>query len=454
MDKSGGLIQDSGDEARVLYNGGMAAKAILGVRGMHDILPDAIASWQRVEAAAAQLFFAYGYRQIRTPLVERLALFERQLGESTDVVQKEMYAFTDSLNDEKLALRPEATVSTIRALLAAGAHRAGVSRVWYSGAMFRHERPQKGRYRQFHQIGGEATGSDDPLVEAEQIILLARFWDALGIASQLKLTLNNLGDAVARARHREQLREYFYDCKCDWDAQAQLRLEKNPLRLLDDKNPEVQELAAAAPPLADFLDAQARDHVAQVKTYLDAHNIAYEDNPRLVRGLDYYNRTVFEWVLADGGGSQNAVCGGGRYDQLAETISAHAMAGCGFALGVERVLQLVEAADTMPKPPAADVYLAVLDASCHAYALAIAEDCRTHGIAVVQHLGTPQLGRQIKKAEALGVPRVVVVGTAEMQADCVKIKQIGGRGMDDGSSQQSVPRVQLIATLRAQLAAS
>lgn len=428
----------------------MAKTIIPAVRGMHDILPAATGLWQRVERAAHALFYRYGYREIRTPLVERLDLFERQLGESTDVVQKEMYAFTDSLNDEKLALRPEATVSTMRALLADGAHRAGVSRVWYGGAMFRHERPQKGRYRQFHQMGCEAVGSSDPLLETEQIILLARLWEELGIGERLKLTLNNLGDSAARARHRQLLQAYFYDSKKDWDELSRARLDKNPLRLLDDKNPEIQTLAAAAPLLAEQLDDDAKAHVQKVKDALVAHNIAFEEDPRLVRGLDYYNLTVFEWTLASEGSSQNAVCGGGRYDQLAETIGPHALAGCGFALGVERLVSLcMEAAEesktALPPAPAADCYLAVLDADCYDYAFAVAEECRAAGIGVFYATGAQALGKQIKKCEALNIPLLLVVGSSEKQQNCITIK---GLTSERAGTQQTAERAQLASVLQ------
>ncbi|MCH9705487.1 MAG: histidine--tRNA ligase [Proteobacteria bacterium] len=409
----------------------MNSALISAVRGMRDILPEQIGAWQRLEKTAATCFHSYGYRELRTPLVEQLELFTRQIGETTDVVQKEMYRFTDAANGEQVALRPEATVSTVRALLAAGKQRGGTVRVWYGGPMFRHERPQKGRYRQFHQLGAEALGSSDPTLDAEQIIMLARLWQVLGVHDKLRLDINNLGNRRERACHREKLTAYFQKHREALDEDARQRIESNPLRILDSKNPVTLEIAANAPALADELGADSQRHAEQVKEKLTAANVAFNENAHLVRGLDYYNLTVYEWSLADDGRRQNTVCGGGRYDGLAENIGGDAFPGCGFALGMERIIDILP-----PEAPAAlaDCFVALTDSGTAATAVAdrIAEDCRDRGLAVWRHVGGGNIGKQIKKADTMGIPLVIIIGADEIEGDYITVKRLL-----DGKQQQT-----------------
>lgn len=399
---------------------------------MRDILPENIGAWQRLEKTAAACFHHYGYGELRTPLVERLELFSRQLGESTDVVQKEMYRFTDAANDDEVALRPEATVSTVRALLAAGRQRSGTVRVWYGGAMFRHERPQKGRYRQFHQLGAEALGNVDAALDAEQILMLARLWRELGIAAALKLELNNLGSNAERARHREKLAAYFTAHLDALDEDAKRRVSANPLRILDSKNERTLQVVAGAPALADELGDESRRYVDAVREKLAAAGVAFEDNPALVRGLDYYNLTVYEWSVAGDERRQNTVCGGGRYDGLAESIGGAAFPGCGFALGMERVLELL----APQAAAAADCFLAFTATGgagdAERLADTVAERCRDDGLAVWRHVGGGNLARQLKRADAMGAALAIIVGDDECAGDYITIKRLA-----DGEQQRA-----------------
>ena len=405
----------------------MRSELIPAVRGMRDILPAQVGAWQRLEKTAAECFRLYGYGEIRTPIVERLELFNRQLGENTDLVQKEMYSFTDALNGDEVALRPEATVSAVRALLAADGGRGGgvrrvtrITRVWYGGPMFRHERPQKGRYRQFHQFGAEALGGADAAIDAEQILMLARLWRLLGIADKLSLDINNLGDAEERARHRQKLREYFLRYENDLDDDARRQLLTNPLRLLDNKNPKVTEIAAAAPRMRDELGEQSRRFAESLKEKLNAAGVCFSERDSLVRGLDYYNLTVFEWSLANDERRQNTICGGGRYDGLAEKIGGAAAPGCGFALGVERVLELLEEEATAPS----DCYLAITAPQCANFADKLAELCRDGGLSVWRHVGGGNVGRQLKKADTMRIPLALIVGDEEQDGNYVTLKHL------------------------------
>lgn len=405
---------------------------ISSVRGMRDILPEQIGCWQQLEKTAADCFRRYGYGELRTPLVERLELFSRQLGENTDMVQKEMYRFVDRANGDEVALRPEATVSTVRALLADDRQRGGTVRVWYGGPMFRHERPQKGRYRQFHQLGAEALGSTDPALDTEQIIMLARLWRELDIGDQLRLSINNLGSSAERARYRDQLADYFNRHADRLDSDARKRINTNPLRILDSKDPDTMTVAASAPRLAETLSDESRRHVETVKEKLAAAGIEFEEDPMLVRGLDYYNLTVYEWALAGDTRRQNTVCGGGRYDGLAEKIGGRPFPGCGFALGMERIV------DLMKPPPlaAADCFLAVTDGD-HATADTadrVAENCRDEGLSVWRHIGGGNLARQLKKADSMGTALVIIVGKDECAGGYITIKRLA-----DGAQQQINP---------------
>ncbi|MGU9950853.1 MAG: histidine--tRNA ligase [Gammaproteobacteria bacterium WSBS_2016_MAG_OTU1] len=393
---------------------------IPSIRGMRDLLPAETAQWRHVEAAAATCFANYGYGELRTPALERADLFRRQLGEDTDIVQKEMYAFTDVSGDE-LCLRPEATVPTVRAVMNAGLHRGGVARVWYGGQMFRRERPQKGRYRQFWQIGAEAIGGGDDAaaaIDAEQILMLARFWQALKIGDKLQLRINNLGAATERAAYRKQLTAYFRRHADKLDEAAQARIDSNPLRILDSKDEQTAQIAAEAPPLQKVLGDDSIRHVETVKAILTAAKIEFTEDPALVRGLDYYNLTVFEWVLKDDERRQNALCGGGRYDGLSEQIGGVALRGSGFALGLDRLISLL--GNLPPQQPDCFVVASGNDIYC----TQAAESMREAGLSVWQHGGGGNMARQLKKADAMNVSLVIIAGADEESAQTITIKRL------------------------------
>jgi histidyl-tRNA synthetase len=328
---------------------------ILGVKGMNDVLPDDAPLWELFENTVQSVLRSYGYQQIRTPIVEPTALFARGLGTVTDIVEKEMYSFTDSMNGDQLTLRPESTAGVVRAVLEHNLTYEGPKRLWYSGPMFRHERPQRGRYRQFHQIGAEAIGFSGPDIDAELIMMCQRLWDDLGL-SDIRLEINSIGDAEERNRHRADLIAYFEKHSDVLDAEAKRRLHTNPLRILDTKNPAMQELVNDAPKLLDYLGDESRAHFDGVQRLLNANNIRFTINPRLVRGMDYYNRTVFEWIT-DHLGSQGTVCGGGRYDPLVEIFGGKPTPAVGFAMGVERLLELMRANTASTSAGQCDVYL-------------------------------------------------------------------------------------------------
>ena len=365
------------------------SKTIQAVRGMNDLLPDAVARWQRIEAAARSVFAAYGYREIRLPLVERTELFARSIGNLTDIVEKEMYTFEDR-NGESLTLRPEGTAGCVRAGIENGLLHNQVQRLWYAGAMFRHERPQKGRYRQFHQIGVEAFGVGAPDLDAELILICARLWRALGIRG-LTLELNSLGTSETRAAYRRALVAYLERHRSALDEDSQRRLEKNPLRVLDSKNPAMQQIIHNAPSLTEYLDDASRAHFGRLCEYLTSAGMAYTLNPRLVRGLDYYTGTVFEWAT-DRLGAQSAVCAGGRYDGLVELLGGQATPAAGFALGLERLAELLalDVSETGDNQ-APQAYLAVLDEAVRSQALKLAESLRDRGWRIECHGGSGSL---------------------------------------------------------------
>jgi histidyl-tRNA synthetase len=394
----------------------MGNETIQAVRGMNDILPDEAGLWLWLDS--------YGYRNIRMPLVEPTALFKRAIGEVTDIVEKEMYSFEDSLNGDQLTLRPEGTASCVRAVLQHNLLYNAPQRLYYSGQMFRHERPQKGRYRQFHQIGVEALGFAGPDIDAEQILMCARLWKKLGIRD-VTLQINTLGDAAARLSHRAKLITYFEQHSELLDAEATRRLHSNPLRILDSKNPAMQELIAGAPKLMDELDVDALEHFAAVQATLTAHGVAFEINPRLVRGLDYYNRTVFEWVTTRLG-AQGTICAGGRYDGLVEQIGGKPAAAMGFAMGVERLLALLQD-DGMALPkPAVDVYVVHQGALASQLASYVSEQMRDAGLRVVMHCGGGSFKSQMKKADASGAVLAVVIGDDEARDKQVSVKPMQG----------------------------
>lgn len=399
----------------------MTKDKIAAVRGMNDLLPGDAPLWEAFEARAIAVLRRYGYQQIRTPIVENTALFARGIGEVTDIVEKEMYSFTDSLNGEQLTLRPEATASVVRACIEHNLLYEGPRRLWYMGPMFRHERPQRGRYRQFHQVGAEALGFAGPDVDAEQILMLRRLWDALGIGP-VRLEINSLGAADERARHRAALVAYFERHADALDGDARRRLHTNPLRILDSKNPALQPLVAGAPRILDYLGAGSLAHFERLQALLRAEGLAFAINPRLVRGLDYYNLTVYEWIT-DRLGAQGTICGGGRYDPLIEMLGGKPAPACGFAIGVERVIELLRETGQRPRA-GCDVYVLHQGGATVAAALRAAETLRDAGLDVILHAGEASLKSQMKRADASGAAYAVIVGEAEAADGVAAVKAL------------------------------
>lgn len=389
---------------------------------MNDILPEESHLWEFFEDNVRDWLHAYGYRAIRTPIIEKTDLFVRSIGAVTDIVEKEMYTFVDELNGESLALRPEGTASCVRAAIEHNLLYAGPQRLWYGGPMFRHERPQKGRYRQFHQIGVEALGFAGPDIDAEHIVMGARLWRRFGIDG-LELELNTLGSSEARARYRARLVKYLEQHRDVLDEDSQRRLHTNPLRVLDSKNPALQALIAAAPRLADDLDEESFRHFEALQAMLRAAGVSFRINPRLVRGLDYYNATVFEWTT-ERLGAQGTVCAGGRYDGLIEQIGGKAAPACGYAMGVERLLALLrdQAIEIVRAVP--DVYLVHQGEVADRFAEQVAERLRDGSLSVVLHCGGGSFKSQMKKADASGARYAVIVGDEEAQARQVTVKPL------------------------------
>jgi len=423
------------------------SNTLQAVRGMNDILPDEAELWLWFEAEVRDWLHSYGYRNIRMPLVEPTALFKRAIGEVTDIVEKEMYSFEDALNGDNLTLRPEGTASCVRAVLQHNLLYNAPQRLYYSGPMFRHERPQKGRYRQFHQYGVEALGFAGPDIDAEQILMCARLWRKLGLR-EVALQLNTLGDAASRHRHRVKLITFFEQHRDVLDADATRRLYTNPLRILDSKNPAMQELVAATPRLADELEDDALRHFDDVQAMLKRHDVAFEINPQLVRGLDYYNRTVFEWVTTRLG-AQGTICAGGRYDGLVGQISGGQVGGkpvpaTGFAMGVERLLALL-LEDGMALPKAeVDVYVVHQGELASRLAVRVAEQLRDDRLRVLLHCGGGSFKSQMKKADASGAVVAVVIGDDEAQANEVSVKPMQGGEQKRMSAQNLVAAVNQI----------
>lgn len=399
------------------------SKTIQPVRGMNDILPEQTALWQRVEAAARETFAAYGYGEIRLPAVEKTALFARSIGDATDIVEKEMYTFEDR-SGESLSLRPEGTAGCVRAGISNGLLYNQTQRLWYAGPMFRHERPQKGRYRQFHQLGLEAYGMAGPDIDAEVILVSARLWQKLGLTAGISLQLNSLGTPEARAVYREKLVAYFEQHQGSLDADSKRRLATNPLRILDSKNPAMQNIIADAPVLMDFLDAASREHFDVLRTMLDTCGISYTVNPRLVRGLDYYSRTVFEWVT-DKLGAQDAVCSGGRYDDLVELLGGQPTPAIGWALGLERLVALLEQ-QTQVAPANPDVFIITSGTAAKMNGLALAEQLRNAlpGLKLISHCGDGSFKSQFKKADKSGARFALILGEDEVSGQMVSIKPL------------------------------
>jgi histidyl-tRNA synthetase len=394
---------------------------IQSVRGMNDCLPEVTDTWQAFEAIVRHWLRRYGYREMRTPILEHTGLFKRAIGEVTDIVEKEMYTFVDELNGESLALRPEGTASSVRAVIQHNLLYDGGKRLWYAGPMFRHERPQKGRYRQFHQVGVEALGFVGPDTDAELIIMCADLWRELGITPSLQI--NTLGDYESRQRHRTKLIAYFEAHQDALDEDAKRRLHSNPLRILDSKNPAMQALNDAAPKLMDELDEAALAHFAALQTILHDNGIGYEINPRLVRGLDYYNRTVFEWVT-DQLGAQGTVCAGGRYDGLIEQLGGKPAPAAGFAMGIERLLALMETGSVQLATPVPDAYIVHAGEAAQAFAWKVAATLRGAGLDTVLHCGGGSFKSQMKKADASRARYALIIGDDEAAAQQVTLKPL------------------------------
>jgi histidyl-tRNA synthetase len=395
------------------------------LRGMNDVLPDEAPWWNRLESVTREVFSTYGYREIRVPLLERTQLFKRAIGEHTDIVEKEMFSFEDR-DGQSLALRPEATASIVRAAISNGLLHNQKHRLFTIGPMFRGERPQKGRYRQFYQVDAEAFGYSGPEVDAELILMTARMWQLLGI-SRVRLEINSLGTAEARARYRDLLREYFRGHYSQLDADSQRRLEGNPLRILDSKNADMAELIAAAPLLTDHLDDESKAHFERLKKLLEAGGVAYTVNPRLVRGLDYYSRTVFEWVT-DALGSQNAVCSGGRYDGLVTQLGGEATPAIGWAMGMERVILLMQELGCQVPVEQPDVYVVMAGESALARGLQLAESIRTAapGLKIETDLGGGSFKAQFKRADKSGAHVALVLGDDEVARGEASVKPLRG----------------------------
>ncbi|WP_115227146.1 histidine--tRNA ligase [Iodobacter fluviatilis] len=399
---------------------------IQGIRGMNDVLPDASPVWLYFEQVTRDWLAAYGYKNIRMPIVESTHLFVRGVGEHTDIVEKEMYSFEDKLNGEKLTLRPEGTAGCVRACIEHGLLYNQTQRLWYMGPMYRHERPQKGRYRQFHQIGVEAFGMATPDVDAEIVLMLADLWQRLGLKN-VSLEINSLGDKEERAAHREALIRYLEQFVDILDEDGKRRLYANPLRVLDTKNPALQEMAENAPKLSDFLGEESSQHFEGLKALLDVAGISYRVNPRLVRGLDYYNRTVFEWVTTDLG-SQGTIAGGGRYDTLVEMLGGKPCPAVGFGLGIERILLLIEEQAVVVPLAAPDAYIVHLGDAAGRLAFAAAQQLRTAGLKVVLHCGGGSFKSQFKKADASQARYAVVIGETEAETQSANLKTLNGEG--------------------------
>ncbi len=426
----------------------MMAEKLTAVKGMNDILPPDSARWEWLEEKVRTLMARYAYRNIRTPIVEPTPLFVRGLGEVTDIVEKEMYSFEDKLNGEALTLRPESTAGVVRAVVEHSMLYEGGKRLYYMGPMFRHERPQRGRYRQFHQIGAEALGFPGAEVDAELILLADALWKELGL-KDVQLELNSLGQPDERKQHRAALVAYFEAHSDVLDEEAKRRLHSNPLRLLDSKNPAMQSMLEAAPKLMDFLGDASLGHFDSVRAMLDANDVSYRINPRLVRGMDYYNLTVFEFVTQSLG-SQGTICGGGRYDYLIEQIGGKAAPAVGWALGVERVLELIKAQGSDIPVPLPDAYAVIPEASALPVALKVLQQLRAAGISVQMHSGlTPEgmgsMKSQFKKADGSGARFALIFGAAELEQGCVALKPLRGSANAGKTDTQTLHRLQEVA---------
>lgn len=416
------------------------------ITGMKDVLPDGSAQWEQLEEVVRQWLAAYGYRNIRTPVLEHTRLFARGIGEVTDIVEKEMYSFTDALNNEKLTLRPEMTAGIVRATIEHNLVYDRPQRVFSMGPVFRHEKPQRGRYRQFHQIDVEALGLKGPDVDAELIVMLARLWKTLGL-NDVRLELNSLGQAQERAKHREALVAYLEQHIDVLDEEGRRRMYTNPLRVLDTKNPAMQEMANGAPRLFDFLGEESRAHFSGVCERLEDADIAYTLNPRLVRGLDYYNLTVFEWVT-DQLGAQGTVCGGGRYDGLVELLGGKPTPAVGFAIGMERLLDLWSQSQPVADTPECHVYMIHQSEAAQRMSATLAEQLRDAGLRVIVHAGSSGFKSQFKRADASGAAVAVIIGEQEHMNNQVSIKWLRADLIENEVQQETIPANRLVDAIK------
>ena len=426
----------------------LVAEKLVAVKGMNDILPPDSARWEWLEEKVRTLMARYAYRNIRTPIVEPTPLFVRGLGSVTDIVEKEMYSFEDKLNGEALTLRPENTAGVVRAVTEHSMLYEGGKRLYYMGPMFRHERPQRGRYRQFHQIGAEALGFPGAELDVELILLADALWKELGL-KDVSLELNSLGQPDERQQHRSALIAYFEAHSDMLDEESKRRLHSNPLRLLDSKNPTMQAMLEAAPKLIDFLGEASLKHFNSVRTMLDANGVAYRINPRLVRGMDYYNLTVFEFVTTSLG-SQGTICGGGRYDYLIEQIGGKPAPAVGWALGVERVLELIKEQGNDVPVPAPDAYAVIPESSAVSVALKVLQQLRSAGISVQMHSGLSLDGMgsmksQFKKADGSGARFALIFAADELAQGCVALKPLRGTADGQQADTQTIQRLDDVA---------
>lgn len=413
------------------------AKNIQAIRGMHDILPEQSPRWQQLEDTVKSILAGYGYSEIRMPILEKTDLFCRSIGEVTDIVEKEMYSFEDR-NGDSLTLRPEGTASCVRACQENGLLHNQIQKLWYAGPMFRHERPQKGRYRQFHQIGVETFGLAGPDIDAELIFMTARLWKALGLDG-IRLEINSLGSSEARSVYREQLVEYLSAHEALLDEDSKRRLLSNPLRILDSKNPDMQAMIEKAPRLLDHLDEESLQHFERLKALLDAAGIEYKINTRLVRGLDYYCKTVFEWVT-DRLGAQGTVCAGGRFDGLVEQLGGRATPASGFAMGIERLIALLEEEGVENPVAQPHAYLVMFGEQAELRGMQLAEQCRNQvpGLQLVVNCGAGSFKSQFKRADKSGAAWALILGDDEMAANKIAVKDLRG-----DSEQQNIEQSEL-----------
>jgi len=422
----------------------IVSKSLQAIRGMNDILPGETARWQYVEHVFSQLMSGYGYNEIRMPLLEKTELFKRSIGEVTDIVEKEMYTFEDR-NGDSLTLRPEGTAVCVRAGIQHGLLYNQIQRLWYMGPMFRHERPQKGRYRQFHQLGVEVFGLSAADIDAELIMISARLWKKLGMEKDVRLEINSLGTSQARKQYRGVLVDYLNEHRDSLDEDSIRRLESNPLRILDSKNPAMQQMIEAAPKLMDYLDVESAEHFERLKQILDDAGLSYQVNPRLVRGLDYYSRTVFEWVT-DKLGAQGTVCAGGRFDGLVEQLGGHATPAIGFALGIERLVSLLEdkqlVDNTLPH-----VYFVMAGEQAESQGRVLAESLRDllPNLRLLVNAGGGNFKNQMKRADKSGAKLALILGDNEMHNKMISIKDLRG-----SSEQESLSQTELVGYLERQ----